>query len=557
MKAFKSLAVLASILALALPACDFGLGDTDFTLRFQPKKIETIVVGLFVDARTGVPLSGTLELQIDGPDANRIVNYQNEPQSWFAAEDGVISFALQDGFTPSSAAPAEFTVSVMRDGYVPASRKVTIARTGRHTFELRMINLDDGPEGIAIVRQTVGTASADGRLQQAFSLRTPGAPETLASASLEMPAGVRLLDIGGSPLVGSLTTTLLYLSNQDPLALSAFPGGFSVTADVGGVVQRGQFLSGGLMAVEIRDALGRKAFQMDVDGAPVVVRIGVPGITTNPETGAAVASGDAVPVWALRTEPWMWTQIGSAILQSPDANGNLQASLQIGGAGKQSQRLVIPGAFNVDWLWENVGELVLHFAGGDPAGTLAGEVFAPGNQSTFLIPPGPLPGNAFVVPDVACGIAGSGATIRVPGTAASVSVAADNLCTAVDVSIPTSQVCANPLRFEAYGVCPEDDVEIRRGNLAFYYANNQFMTPILSGGVIDGIVTMCVTPNTTYGIAAFVEGEQYELTLSVGGSVESFTVSAPGIDVRTDPDLNSQGLKQLAFGVPENVCGDL
>ena len=97
---------------------------------------------------------------------------------------------------------------------------------------------------------------------------------------------------------------------------------------------------------------------------------------------------------------------------------------------------------------------------------------ATGVVSSFQVPPGPLPGNSYTVPNVACNVPGSKAVLSVPGTSVRVEGAQDNLCTTMEVNIDANAACPAKLQFEAFGTCSNDpQTQIRGANVAYVYAD--------------------------------------------------------------------------------------
>lgn len=559
------LVLLTSVLAIGLGTllsttvgCEFfGLDEDDFQLRFKPLPIGTLMTGYLSDARTGSQLTGTnIIFKITGPDAGKVTNYRNEQNTTFVSKGGLVSFAFVDGFSPSVSNVGKITVAVEVPGFLPAAKVLKVAQPGSQYFDLKMINVNNPPAGVFIKTDLAGQADPSGKLQALLSLQTTPDPATGAKAQFVAGQGVKLTNLQGQPLTGNLSSTLVFISNQDKTGLGAMPGGQSVTVNKTGAAERAEFALGGFVKLEIRDASGKVASKATLNAEELALKIDIPQSTLNPEKGQSVAVGDKVPVWSLDKSTWQWNKVGDVALGTKDAAGNYPATVKLGGSGKTATEVVLPSELAFSWVWTELGNLVLRFDGDGPPVPLFGRVSVPGSVADFVVPPGPLSGGEFVIAGVPCNVAGSELELQVAGTSTVIKPSITNLCTTIDIDVTEEVACPNKLEFEVFGDC-DGDVQIRQANQAFLYYDTA-VSPVrpLPGAVEEGIVRLCVQPSRTYRLYAVVEGEQFSVDLLMGPSIDSFSFSNPSVNVTIDvlSDLNADGLKQVQVGLPESAC---
>lgn len=251
----------------------------------------------FVNAATSAPVTQPLQVTIEGPDRGAVQIVSNT--------NGLLSLQLAAG----SRSPASFTIVVRGAGFVPTSLPVS-ASTGSH-YVLRLVSLASPPDGVATARMQVQT-DALGSVTQTAVLQ-PSERTSNVTARVTVPAGTRITDASGAPLVGNLTMDAAYFSPAVGGSLAAFPGGFSVeTTSPSGATTAGEFVTAGMMSVEIADGQGRQAKTFSGNGIQISMEL--PENTINPNTGRPLAAGDVIPLFSNDTTTGRWFDESTAVV---------------------------------------------------------------------------------------------------------------------------------------------------------------------------------------------------------------------------------------------------
>lgn len=318
----------AALMAIGLislaAACDVKDPLEGFIIRLDFQPAPTQAALMVVDAATEAPVTGTdITLTFSGPAANRVVDGAGEAITVFRVREGMLGFGIL-GSPPTPQNPAEFHITAEADGYLPTSQSVVVADSAADPIQLDMVAIANTPAGVAANRGSV-QAGGDGTVAQTTSVSSGthsdgGAPTT--SATITVAGGTTVRDASGQPVSGTIQTDVVSFNSQEPAALQAFPGGFDVDVTGG---EPGGFVTGGFVAVEMRDGAGRKARTFS---EPIEVTIEVDGGTINPITGTPVQDGDTIPSWSYDNDTGEWTREGVTTLRGPNANGHFDGAFQ-------------------------------------------------------------------------------------------------------------------------------------------------------------------------------------------------------------------------------------
>jgi hypothetical protein len=211
-----------------------------------------------------------------------------------------------------------------------------------------MVNQNNLPKGV-VSSAASGTSDNNGIVQSDFTVKVK---ENIANvnASMLIPKGTALYDANGNPLKGNITASIVYFNNKSEESLSAFPGGFTVTTNEGGVKNEGVFLTAGFFELTIKDAYGTEAktfvskslkkINTDDVTKPLTI-IEIAKGTMNPETNAEVKAGDSIDVWSLDNNTAVWNQELKAKIYGPNDNGNFYVQFGINHLSP----------YNCDWRW--------------------------------------------------------------------------------------------------------------------------------------------------------------------------------------------------------------
>ncbi len=263
------------------------------------------VSGTYVDAETKQFVAEDIQVRVlneDGQPAQGITNDEGTATSTLVVTGGVLSFAVA-----SSALPMELTLASEVEGYIPSSTKLSIPANGNYEVNAELVSVANPPEGVAVVSQPAGTASATGETALPIAVATPAETNTGGTATVDLPANTILTDASGAPLSGQLTATVAYFNNQDATSMASTPGG--QVQEVGG--QRVALISAARTSISISDASGRQAASFD---KPMRIEMSIPAQTVNPQTGVAVAAGDVMGLWSFSKGNTAWKSEGTVTL---------------------------------------------------------------------------------------------------------------------------------------------------------------------------------------------------------------------------------------------------
>lgn len=263
---------LLSLLGLLLVvwACDTTkLEDAldDFAPVIALEDIDTSVSVLFVDASTQELISGTLNVTFYGQNAAQVVDIYSDPLSEVAVENGILTFGISNAIRPSEDQP--FRVEIGIDGgstYLSKRVILTLDQTGDNDFEESLVNLQNPPEGVVILTESVGATDANNALpapiriesvlnqsQKSVLDQSLNAQTAASGFVCELPAGTIFLNAEGAPLSGSLQARFNYFSPEFEESVNALTEEYFVD-DQGNPVQ-----PAGVLSMQITDSNGNKA----------------------------------------------------------------------------------------------------------------------------------------------------------------------------------------------------------------------------------------------------------------------------------------------------------
>lgn len=279
---------------------NYDLIQTTFSLRF-------------VDASTGELIgqdnNKQVEVNMEGQHAASIIDISGLQKDLYKSTHGFVELAIDPGVVPSPESPVKFTVIAKTEGYLNTSLPVELLKSDDNIFEIRMVNLDNPPEGVTKLVSNEGETDPEGRVKDDLNLITPG-----GEVELKMKSGTILKNSNGEPLTGQLNISLFHFSNLEDESLMAFPGGLNANVEMpGGEYEQVFFFSAGFIALEIADENGKIAETMLT--YPLEVTMEIPEETYNPDKQTGVAAGDTLPVWSYEVETGEWTYETSDTVQ--------------------------------------------------------------------------------------------------------------------------------------------------------------------------------------------------------------------------------------------------
>ncbi|MBO6574553.1 MAG: hypothetical protein JJ896_03980 [Rhodothermales bacterium] len=343
---------LAFLVAIGLAGCDFQAAEDafdNFDIIIELEPINTVVNGIVTDNATGELVAA--RLSFSGSGAGTVIDAYSDPLTEINAEDGVVTFGIQNSVTPSESAPVEITVTAEADGYFDETVTVEITETGDTQFSVSLNSENvtaTAARGTAVAQDNSGSSDASGNVQQTVTVQTQQSAQSTATASVTVPQGARPLTAAGTPLTGQLTTELK--SYDSATGLQALPAKVRLGADgsnqaVAGAAYFKLVDRAGNVAVTVQPAssggVASKSAGVCVGGATITIR------NSDPAQRAIydliVASGQALffDVFAFTPADGQTNQVGT--VQVEEDGAGLKADLCLGG-GTGSTGVIDTGA---------------------------------------------------------------------------------------------------------------------------------------------------------------------------------------------------------------------
>ena len=330
------------IILLAFTSCELlqvnPLEDTQILI--SPDYINTTINIVFEDANTNEPIGLDNATQVDvtilGKDKEEVLSLFGQKGSSYEADGGFLSLAINPATEISLENPLEFRVIAEADGYISNSVNIVVYDEQHQEYHVKLVNLDDTPEGVENVTDNTVVAS-NGVVSEELTLQTPATNRGL-KAEVVIPKDMVMKDKDGNLLSGAIKTEVTYFSPVDNSSLDAYPGGLSANVDTDGdgVEEYIDFTSAGFITIEMTDDNGRQAATFEQGALDVTMDI--PADLVNPETGSAVEDGDVVPLWSYEEETGKWTAEGTVIIEETSP-GVFESKLQ----------LTHLSSYNIDW----------------------------------------------------------------------------------------------------------------------------------------------------------------------------------------------------------------
>jgi hypothetical protein len=267
----------------------------------------------FIDAATSTPVLGPLTLRVAGASQDFVLDGNGVPTTVFAVTGGSLAFQLDGSTQPSPGNPAELRFAVEGTGIIKTGSIHQIVSTEPEAIVMRVIETDaPPPKGITIATDTEARTDNTGKVLEDVRIATTPDLNTGSTTLVTIPKDVVITDRDGAPLIGALTTQVVYFSPRELQSLQSFPGGLEV--HVNGAPSGSSdvlFKSAGMSSVEIRDGVGRIGRNFSGDGLELA--IGIPAGTVNPFTTRTIADGERIPLWSSQASDGDWDFEGEAI----------------------------------------------------------------------------------------------------------------------------------------------------------------------------------------------------------------------------------------------------
>ncbi len=289
------------------------LDDTDITFTLSGGQAdELFLAGADLEDDSYVTSTGTVLLNRSADSSiNEFEITLTATATDYFGNGAVLVFPAESDLADGEASPA---VTIYMTPYSPTTTDLGIT-TVEDTFTIDSTGLTTS----AVTIVTAIPASTSDNFDEVAN----------GSAQIEIPSGTSLLDADGTALTGTITANLVYFSNEpngsdaDPSALEAFPGGFAPTSilnssgDVDSSYADAVFISGGFVGIVLTDESGTTVSSFSED---VTLTFTVSSDTINPDTDAAIAAGETIPLWSYSSSTGLWTAEGDATVGTLDTS---------------------------------------------------------------------------------------------------------------------------------------------------------------------------------------------------------------------------------------------
>lgn len=508
--------VTLSILIIAIISytCAIKNPTEDFRLIANFSPVSTIVSVEVKNAATQDYIQNLTTLKIEGQDKALAVKLTGEAENTYTAQGGIFSFGITEDVEPSKAQPISITLLVFSDGYISTSKALRITTTGGELVTINMVERANPPSGVTNVETRQGAANSQGATTSSIQVQTPAETASQVSAQVNISENTVIKDASGTPLQGTLNTSVTFFNGQGENVLPSFPGGLTcqVNADENGAPNEGNFITAGFLAVDITDDNGRQAENFD---QPVEFIMEIAEGMQNPETGMLVKLGDIVPAWSYNDETGEWKYEGKGAVEGPNENGKLFVRVAA----------IHLSYWNLDWfsnscsysrkiIFQNwlgaYGNIYLTFKGsGNASGWWHDAYIYNGDNWIELL-------NAPTFPVDIIAYAGNSAGIEL-GRWENVTLCGESELL-LDVTIPAAILShMGEKTFHITGICPNDKQLAVRPTAPIWYKRDDMSSWLYAGMVVDGVITVGgINFGDKYYLTTQYEGEWYEAAFEIG-----------------------------------------
>lgn len=217
--------VIAAALLVSITGCDTtGLEDSidNFALVIGLDPINTGSTVLLTDAETGELINATVTVTFDGENGDDVIDMYSDPIADVEINDGILNFAISNDVVPTSSSPAQVKLRLEADGYLPATKTVSLTEVGFDDFSFAMVNENNKPQSFKTVGAT-GTTASDGSTTAAIVINSNTGASGSDSTGIEIPEGTIFTDADGNPLTGNLSVEMSNFDLSDPIAVQNLP----------------------------------------------------------------------------------------------------------------------------------------------------------------------------------------------------------------------------------------------------------------------------------------------------------------------------------------------
>jgi hypothetical protein len=329
------------LLFIVILSCEIKNPAENLKLIVAFSPISTVVAVDVINPESQGYVTQSVTIRIEGEDKGSVVDVTGKSiVSPLSTTTGIASFAITEDIVPTLANPVKLLLVVEADGFITTSKPVTIQNTQRQSVTVNLVEIDNLPEGVSGTTDDSGTANPITGTAASIVVETLPETPTDPTVQVEIDQNTVILDAGGEPLSGQLTTSVVYFDGESTESLESFPGGFTVNVqDNPEGEDEGSFVTAGFVAVDIQDENGNEAESFT---QPVTIVMELADGQTDPD-GNLVEVGDIIPIWSYDEETGEWTYEADGVVAGPNANGKLYVEYQV----------THLSYWNLDWFWNS------------------------------------------------------------------------------------------------------------------------------------------------------------------------------------------------------------
>lgn len=340
-KFLNKIAGVTAILILAiilLPMCKDPLSGFKAELNSNISSATISIMVTNANPNAAVQMPKDVSISFSGPGAARLFEVSGSKD--FTLQNGIINLIMINADRPTADNPVFFNVNLRAPGFMDVTYLVSIGDTGRYSYQIPMVELNNAPEGVAVLVNRDYTLDNTGTVPSKIEIQTPVVPNKPENVKLVINPGTVMRDADGNPVTGNISIEMAHHDNRAFESVNSFPGGFfidNVVDENGNKMEPITFQTLGLVNLEIK--AGDK--KVKTFSEPILASVELNETSTNPNTGAAIKEGDSVPIWSRDQSNGQWKFEGYEIITKDPTSGKLVTVMKI----------THLSPWNIDWFW--------------------------------------------------------------------------------------------------------------------------------------------------------------------------------------------------------------
>lgn len=340
-KLFNRFTGIVAILILAvilLPMCKNPLDGfkAELNSNISSATLSIMVTNANPNATEQMPKD--VQISFTGAGAARLFEVSGSKD--FTLQNGIINLILINADKPTADKPVLFNVNLSAPGFMDVTYLISIGDTGQYSYQIPMVELNNAPEGVAVVVNKNHTLDNSGTVPSKIEIETPSVANKPENVKVTINPGTIMRDADGNPVTGNISIEMAHHDNRAFESVNSFPGGFfadNVIDENGNPMDPVTFQTLGLINLEIK--AGDK--KVKTFSEPIIASVELNETSINPNTGVAIKEGDSVPIWSRDQDNGQWKLEGYELITKDPVSGKLVTVMKI----------THLSPWNIDWFW--------------------------------------------------------------------------------------------------------------------------------------------------------------------------------------------------------------